>query len=143
MLSTRFRGGLMVGSALGGAVVAVLLICLIPTNEFRARLWFLVAVRSGGYDLPLETAFGVVILFLGVAVLVLLRSVNRDALLGLAVAAGLHAIVLAEGGWKWLPEFRTVWTQVLAAVISLGLTSWTLRVAFLVLRRPTSRVRAI
>ena len=45
MTNTRgqLRAGFGIGSAAGAVLASVLLVLLVPTNEYRARLWFLLA----------------------------------------------------------------------------------------------------
>src|SRR2546427_181762 len=42
----QLRAGFGIGSAAGAVLPSVLLVLLVPTNEYRARLWFLLATSE-------------------------------------------------------------------------------------------------
>jgi len=43
--------GFGIGSAAGALLASVLLVLLVPTNEYRARLWFLLATTGPDFSL--------------------------------------------------------------------------------------------
>ena len=122
-MSSRREGlerGILVGLVASGTIALVLLALAIPTNEFRARIWFLLAgTRDYTLHLSIFAAFALV----GFAILGLLRSWSRASLLGVLAGAALQMAALSLGGYRWIPEFQTLSAGAAASSVVVALAS--------------------
>ena len=100
---SRFRHGFGVGSAAGTVFLALLLVALIPTNEFRARLWFILESRGPG--VPLQIYLWPMMWVPAIITLAITRRVTIAAVVGAGVASAVYVALLSAGLLKWIPEF--------------------------------------
>jgi hypothetical protein len=111
--------GLEVGAATGGLLVLTIFTLLIPTNEFRARLYFLLDAPGDG---TLKLALLAVLTASGLVALGLLRMWSRWRALGGLGASAAHVAVLGwDGGWRWLPEFQSPTSRAIVMVMGAAL----------------------
>ena len=112
--------GIIAGVTAGGLVTVLLLAIAIPTNEFRARIWFLLA---GTRDYTLHAAIFGAFALAGLLVLALLRSWTAPSLFGMLAGAGLQLAVLSAGIYQWIPETRPILARVTLCAVTLTLVS--------------------
>src|SRR5205814_7891141 len=101
----QLRAGFGIGSAADAVLASVLLVLLVPTNEYRARLWFLLA--TSGSDVSLEAALWGAFWLAGTLPLLVVRRLKARSIVGTALAAAVYVAGLKAGAWKWLPEFTS------------------------------------
>lgn len=126
-IGSRLRDGAAIGIAASGLLVVVLLAVVVPRNEYRARLWFL--LESPG-DLSLHFALWFVSFAVaGLATLVVHRA-QRWEFLGAAGGAALTTVSLSIGAYRWVPEFDSVGSRALVVLVTLlaaGALVWSYR----------------
>jgi hypothetical protein len=122
-----FERGLLVGVIAGFIAVAALLTLVVPPNELRSRLWFLL-------DAPGDPSFHLFVfaLFaaLGLITLALLRAWHRWSVVGVLAGAALQLWGLSEQLYHWIPEFHSLPVRFAALVFALlaaALLLWPLR----------------
>ena len=100
-------------------MVAILFLAIvIPTNEFRARIWFLLAgLRDYTLHITIFAAFALA----GFVILALLRSWQLPSILGALIGAALQLALISAGGYRWVPEFPTLPSRVAACAVTLAL----------------------
>jgi len=111
--------GFGIGSAAGALLASVLLVLLVPTNEYRARLWFLLATT--GPDFSLEAVLWGMFWLAGVVALLAVRRLGLRSVLGAALAAAVYVAALNAGVWKWLPEFTSLPLRLVITVFTAAL----------------------
>ena len=121
MTNTRgqLRAGFGIGSAAGAVLASVLLVLLVPTNEYRARLWFLLA--TSGSDVSLEAALWGAFWLAGTLPLLVVRRLKARSVVGTALAAAVYVAALKAGAWKWLPEFTSFGLRLAITVFTAAL----------------------
>lgn len=126
-----FRQGLDVGGLCAGLVLAVGFALVVPTNEYRARVYFLLENPS---DATLYAFFMGALTLAGLLGLLLTGELGPKAVLGVVVASTVATLAVATGGLKWLPEFHSRVARGGITILSTGLC-----LAILVRRRLQSR----
>lgn len=116
-----------------GLLLVVGFALLVPTNEYRARVYFLLENPS---DATLYAFLVGALTLAGLLGLLLTRELGRNAALGVVVASAVATLATATGGLKWLPEFHS-------SVARAGITmlSTALCLAILVRRRFRSKAK--
>ena len=118
----QLRAGFGIGSAAGAVLASVLLVLLVPTNEYRARLWFLLA--TSGSDVSLEAALWGAFWLAGTLPLFVVRRLKARSVVGTALAAAVYVAALKAGAWKWLPEFTSFSLRLVITVLMGALAAW-------------------
>ena len=88
----QLRAGFGIGSAAGAVLASVLLVLLVPTNEYRARLWFLLA--TSGSDISLEATLWGAFWLAGTLLLLVVRRLKARSVVGTALAAAVYVAAL-------------------------------------------------
>jgi hypothetical protein len=118
----RFEDGLTIGAAVASLFLVLLLVVLVPTNEFRARIWFILA--STGPGVPLEVWFVVAIWCPSAIALWRMQRASVWALLGAAFASFACVAALSFGAFKWVPEFQNLFWRVALVIGVITVTGW-------------------
>jgi len=114
--------GFGIGSAAGALLASVLLVLLVPTNEYRARLWFLLATT--GPDFSLEAVLWGAFWLAGTLALLAVRRLGVRSVLGAGLAAAVYVAALRAGAWKWLPEFTSFGLRLAVTGFTAALAAW-------------------
>jgi len=120
-----FGDGLTIGAASASLFLVLLLVVLVPTNEFRARIWFLLATTGPG--VPLEVWFVVAVWCPSAIALWRMQRASVAALLGAALASFACVAALSFGAFKWIPEFHSLLGRValvIAVITITGRAAW-------------------
>ena len=118
----QLRAGFGIGSAADAVLASVLLVLLVPTNEYRARLWFLLA--TSGSDVSLEAALWGAFWLAGTLPLLVVRRLKARSIVGTALPAAVYVAGLKAGAWKSLPEFTSFSLRFVITVLTGALAAW-------------------
>jgi hypothetical protein len=116
-----FEDGLTVAVAVGLVLAGLLLVVFVPSNHFRARIYFLLENPS---DLTLYATLWFAVWLPTVLMLLLVRRRNVLAFSGAAVGALLGVAALSLGLFTWLPEFHNPVVRAGLMALILALASW-------------------
>ena len=113
----HFLTGLRVGGAVSTVLLLLAYICVLPTNEFRARLSFLL---SHPRDYTLHLLLGGLLVLAGSLTLLFAGRFKLLAFAGVLFESVVSVGLVSSGLFDRLPEFHSVEQRVIAAVVLLA-----------------------
>src|SRR5437016_2874319 len=97
--------GFEIGAVVGGFILVSFFTVLIPTNEFRARFYFLLGMSGPP---TIELALFAILGLVGLILLGIFGLWSSGHVFGVLAAAATHVALLWSGAYRILPEFSTI-----------------------------------